>query len=81
MTAPAPLVAGHPLPEGLQGAEDPALREWLARLPRLVEDVLERWELAALTPFQPGGSSAWVAPVLTADGGEQVLKVAWAHEE
>lgn len=81
MTSPAPTVAGHPLPEGLLSAEDPALRAWLARLPRLVADVLERWELTALPPFLPGGSSAWVAPVRTADGQERVLKVAWAHEE
>lgn len=58
-----------------------ALCAWLARLPALVDEVLERWELTALPPFRPGGSSAWVAPVRTADGGERVLKVAWAHEE
>ena len=81
MTAPDALVAGHPLPEGLRAAEDPALRAWLAGLPALVAEVLERWELTALPPFRPGGSSAWVAPVRTADGAEQVLKVAWAHEE
>ncbi len=81
MTSPVPLVAGHPLPEGLRAAEDPALREWLSRLPRLVDEVLARWELTALPPFRPGGSSAWVAPVRTADGQERVLKVAWAHEE
>ncbi|MGP5412830.1 aminoglycoside phosphotransferase family protein [Brachybacterium paraconglomeratum] len=81
MSSPAALVAGHPLPEGLRAAEDPALRAWLGRLPALVGEVLERWELTALPPFRPGGSSAWVAPVRTADGDERVLKVAWAHEE
>ncbi|MEJ6541793.1 aminoglycoside phosphotransferase family protein [Brachybacterium paraconglomeratum] len=81
MSSPAALVAGHPLPEGLRAAQDPALCAWLARLPALVDEVLERWELTALPPFRPGGSSAWVAPVRTADGAEQVLKVAWAHEE
>ena len=81
MSSPAALVAGHPLPEGLRAAQGPALRAWLARLPALVDEVLERWELRALPPFRPGGSSAWVAPVRTADGGERVLKVAWAHEE
>lgn len=81
MSSPAALVAGHPLPEGLRAAQDPALCAWLARLPALVREVLERWELTALPPFRPGGSSAWVAPVRTADGGERVLKVAWAHEE
>lgn len=81
MSSPAALVAGHPLPEGLRAAQGPALCAWLARLPALVDEVLERWELRALPPFRPGGSSAWVAPVRTADGGERVLKVAWAHEE
>lgn len=81
MSSPAALVAGHPLPEGLRAAQDPALCAWLARLPALADEVLERWELTALPPFRPGGSSAWVAPVRTADGGERVLKVAWAHEE
>ncbi|WP_270408615.1 aminoglycoside phosphotransferase family protein [Brachybacterium paraconglomeratum] len=81
MSSPASRVAGHPLPEGLRAAQDPALRAWLARLPALVDEVLERWELTALPPFRPGGSSAWVAPVRTADGDERVLKVAWAHEE
>ncbi|WP_341853908.1 aminoglycoside phosphotransferase family protein [Brachybacterium sp. GPGPB12] len=81
MSSPVALVAGHPLPEGLRAAQDPALCAWLARLPALVDEVLERWELTAPPPFRPGGSSAWVAPVRTADGAEQVLKVAWAHEE
>ncbi|MCT1908204.1 aminoglycoside phosphotransferase family protein [Brachybacterium paraconglomeratum] len=81
MSSPAALVAGHPFPEGLRAAQDPALCAWLARLPALVDEVLERWELTALPPFRPGGSSTWVAPVRTADGGERVLKVAWAHEE
>lgn len=81
MSSPAALVAGHPLPERLRAAQDPALCAWIARLPALVDEVLERWELTALPPFRPGGSSAWVAPVRTADGAEQVLKVAWAHEE
>ncbi|MFI8777792.1 aminoglycoside phosphotransferase family protein [Brachybacterium paraconglomeratum] len=81
MSSPAALVAGHPLPEGLRAAQDPALCAWLARLPALVDEMLERWELTAMPPFRPGGSSAWVAPVRTAGGDERVLKVAWAHEE
>ena len=32
-------------------------------------------------PFQPGGYSAWVAPVRTADGRDAVLKVGWTHDE
>lgn len=32
-------------------------------------------------PFQPGGQTAWVAPVRDADGTEMVLKVGWRHPE
>lgn len=75
------LVAGHPLPARLTEGDEPGLSAWRAELPRLVEDLLTRWELEASAPFSPGGSSAWVAPVRDVDGGERVLKVAWAHEE
>jgi streptomycin 6-kinase len=32
-------------------------------------------------PFQPGGQTAWVAPVRDADGAQRVLKVGWRHTE
>lgn len=75
------LVAGHPLPSLLAGSDDAGVRAWLQELPALVEELLERWELEASAPFEPGGSSAWVAPVRDAGGAERVLKVAWSHDE
>ncbi|MBB5833137.1 aminoglycoside phosphotransferase family protein [Brachybacterium aquaticum] len=91
------LIGGHPLPVGLRDVADPALVAWRDRLPGTVEAVLEAWELIPEAPFQPGGSSAWVAPVRAAQGAadgasegggdgaaedaDLVLKVAWAHEE
>lgn len=74
-------VAGHPLPSGLACSDDPGVRAWLAELPALVEELLGRWRLVASPPFEPGGSSAWVAPVRDAAGAQRVLKVAWAHDE
>ncbi|MGP9536488.1 aminoglycoside phosphotransferase family protein [Brachybacterium sp. AOP43-C2-M15] len=76
-----PLVAGFPVPELLRSGSAPGLALWRARLPEVVDEILDRWELRAEAPFQPGGSSAWVAPVRSADGDERVLKVAWAHDE
>ncbi len=55
--------------------------QWLARLPTTVTDLAARWELALGEPFEPGGTSAWVAPVRTTAGEELVLKVAWRHDE
>jgi len=74
-------IAGHPVPPRLAEGTDPGLIAWRARLPMLVEALLDRWDLRAEAPFLPGGSSAWVAPVRDAAGAERVLKVAWAHEE
>lgn len=81
MTEAVPEVAGHPMPALLAGGTDPELAAWRERLPAHVGELLERWALQAASPFVPGGSSAWVAPVTDRDGAERVLKVAWAHEE
>src|SRR5699024_10125001 len=75
------LIAGHPMPPRLAEGADAGVAAWRDRLPGLVEGLLDRWSLTASAPFLPGGSSAWVAPVRGADGGELVLKVAWAHDE
>ena len=75
------IVAGHPLPARLAAGDDPGLTAWRDQLPRLVQELLARWELTASAPFTPGGSSAWVAPVRDVDGAERVVKVAWTHEE
>lgn len=55
-------------------------REWLERLPRLIGELQEEWELRIGEPFR-GGSCSWVAPVLRADGASAVLKVSWPHRE
>jgi streptomycin 6-kinase len=55
--------------------------EWLTTLPAVVADLAERWSLTVGWPFQPGGQTAWVAPVRDAAGGHAVLKVVWPHTE
>lgn len=83
ITVPASLRAA--LTRGSAGQ-----RSWLAALPERVADLAARWGLAVLEPFEPGGTTAWVAPVLLttgrwralrADGADAVLKVGWVHPE
>ncbi len=72
------------LVEDIEGDEpaDSERRAWLAGLEGLVAELVETWSLADVRrPFQPGGCSAWVAPVRTADGRDAVLKVGWTHDE
>ena len=57
------------------------LRKWMAALPLVVEDLARRWSLDVGAPFQPGGSSSWVAPVQDAAGERLVLKLGWRHYE
>ena len=59
----------------------PALGNWLAVLAQTVDDLAQRWRLEVGPPFQPGGQTAWVAPVRDAEGRELVLKVGWVHFE
>jgi len=54
---------------------------WAARLPRTVAGVAGEWSLELGAPYQPGGRTAWVAPVRTAAGERAVLKVGWRHDE
>ena len=39
------------------------------------------WGLVVGEPFEPGGQTAWVAPVRDRLGRDLVLKVGWAHQE
>ena len=55
--------------------------EWMAALPSLVREVASDWSLELDEPFQPGGDTAWVAPVRGVSGEALVLKVAWRHPE
>lgn len=43
-------------------------REWLAELPRLIEESAAKWDLRLGEPFH-GGSCSWVAPVIRRGGG------------
>jgi len=65
----------------LDAVEREGRHPWLATLPTIVEQVAEHWSLRVGDPFQPGGQTAWVAPVRGAQGADLVLKVAWRHSE
>jgi streptomycin 6-kinase len=55
---------------------------WLeTTLPAAIEEARQHWSLAIGEPFQPGGQTAWVAPVRGVSGASLVLKVAWWHPE
>jgi streptomycin 6-kinase len=71
-----------PLPLNLVGASKREGREaWLSTLPSTIAQLTEQWSLTVGLPFQPGGQTAWVAPVRSRDGAELVLKVGWRHPE
>jgi streptomycin 6-kinase len=55
-------------------------RAWLERLPRLVAELREEWELRLGSPYS-GGHGAWVAPATCADGSRAVLKIGFPHRE
>jgi streptomycin 6-kinase len=67
------------LPSGLEEQRDlgPDWSEWLDRLPRLVADVLEEWELVREGDELWHGFCSLVVPVRTADGAAAVLKVSF----
>jgi streptomycin 6-kinase len=71
-----------PLPRNLVAA---AAREgrtaWLGTLPTTAARIAAAWSLTIEAPFQPGGQTAWVAPVRNRAGERQVLKLAWRHPE
>lgn len=74
-----------PVPAALQSlyGRSRAGREWLSRLPLVLSEALERWELA---PDLPRGAEPWhghgalVLPV-TSPRGPAVLKAAYPHDE
>jgi streptomycin 6-kinase len=74
--------ASLPLPGNLvAAAELEGREEWLRALPAAVVKLAKRWSLTVGEPFQPGGSTAWVAPAFGAGGTEWVIKVGWRHPE
>lgn len=70
--APAALVASY-------GRDEPG-RAWLARLPRLLDEVLERWGLRP-DGAAGNGMAALVVPVVRADGGRAVVRLQPLGEE
>lgn len=60
---------------------DEGRQAWLGTLPAAIEHAARRWNLEVGAPYQPGGATAWVAPVESRDGKDLVLKLAWAHWE
>jgi len=60
---------------------DERLRDWLARLPTIVDELADRWSLRTSEPFEPGGDCSWVARVRDPAGQSLVLKVGFRHVE
>src|SRR5436305_8458846 len=80
MPVPKPLPL--PLPRDLvAAAEQDGRTGWLATLPTTVARLARAWSLTVEAPFQPGGQTAWVAPVCTRAGSPLVLKLGWRHPE
>jgi streptomycin 6-kinase len=71
-----------PLPTALVAAcERDGRTAWLASLPVTVAALVGEWGLELGAPYEPGGQTAWVAPVRTDAGEAAVLKVLWPHFE
>ena len=60
---------------------DPPLGSWVSALPDVIAGLAERWSLRVGRPFQPGGTTSWVAPATGRDGDRLVLKVGRLHDE
>jgi streptomycin 6-kinase len=75
--------AGIPIPSVLVAKrKTPERAAWLARLPKTIRELEERWSLVRQEPFDSDDvSCSWVAPVLRADGTHAVLKVGMPHME
>lgn len=63
-----------------RAAKEEGREEWLQTLPTTVQELESRWSVTAGTPFQPGGRTAWVAPVEGRGDVDMVMKVAWRHD-
>jgi streptomycin 6-kinase len=55
-------------------------RAWLARLPRLLDECVERWSLSVGPPF-PYACASLALPARLPDGGDAVLKICFPHRE
>ena len=63
-----------------RAAGRPAWDHWLARAPRLADELLEEWRLRP-TGAAMAGECAMVVPVATEDNVDAVLKLSWPHWE
>jgi streptomycin 6-kinase len=63
-----------------EAAKEEGREEWLETLPTTIRELEARWSVTAETPFQPGGRTAWVAPVSGPGDVALVIKVAWRHD-
>nr|NLD40603.1 kinase [Actinomycetales bacterium] len=69
-------IAGRPALPG----RSPDGGAWLARLPHLIAEYLERWRLRV--DGEPrSGENALVVPVLRASGEQAAVKLTWPHPE
>lgn len=69
------IVTQHVPDEGM-----PTGADWLPTLPRLVEELLQEWELT-VTGEARHGYAALVLPVRRRDGSAAALRVVWPHTE
>ena len=69
------------LGSAVEAEPSPGRLRWLAELADTVDELADLWGLHVGEPFQPGGQTAWVAPVRDQLGRELVLKVGWMHAE
>lgn len=65
----------------VQAAQEQGFEEWLETLPTTISELESRWSIRAGPPFQPGGRTAWVAPVCGPTDVDLVIKVARRHDE
>jgi streptomycin 6-kinase len=72
------MSAPHPGLAWLESSDEG--RTWLARLPRLVEECVEKWSLEIGPPF-PYAFASLALPARLTDGSDAVLKVCFPHRE
>ena len=59
----------------------PERKQWLANLPRLIDELAQRWSLRIGDAFTDGATCSWVARVTRTDGSPAVLKLGMRHME
>lgn len=71
---PTTLSVNDDFVDRIQNAFGEAGEAWISRLPKILEAVAERWSLSIESPFKDLFYS-YIAPVLSADGEDLVLKL------